>query len=248
MANNYQKFGFDSLKQKIQSGGYSSYVGASRGVGKAATLTEAEREKLKAIAREHFGVTDTPDPAGKAPVKRATKKAAAAATRGPAVPKPERKPREKKLKPERAPREKKLKPARLQQLPLPLPGLDTPTPEGIRNSPVDARKLAGEVVGTADQALRVLAAAREMFPDAAQLETAVADIVKVTQRGIRLMERYALSPVDPTGGAPVAVAESVSAPVVVNHTLLAEVSRVAPSSVMNGHRERATAPSASTSS
>lgn len=75
----YKKFTLDTFKEKLKNGDYEASVGAMRAIGKTQELSEAEKEKARALVRKHFGIEETagakPARAKKA-AKKTSKKAA----------------------------------------------------------------------------------------------------------------------------------------------------------------------------
>lgn len=70
----YDKLSLASFKEALKSNKYVNATGARRAVGKATTLSDADKEKARAAIDAHFGSA----PATPAPKKAASKKAAAA--------------------------------------------------------------------------------------------------------------------------------------------------------------------------
>lgn len=70
----YDKLSLASFKEGLKADKYASATGARRAVGKASTLTDADKDKARTIIDAHFGTSATP-----APKKAAAKKAAASA-------------------------------------------------------------------------------------------------------------------------------------------------------------------------
>lgn len=72
--SSYQKFTPQTIKDNLKSGKYANATGANRAIGKTQELSEADKEKAKALVAKHFGV----EPAKKAPVKKVSAKKAPA--------------------------------------------------------------------------------------------------------------------------------------------------------------------------
>ena len=72
----YEPVTLDTFKKKLKDGGYDSITGARRAIGKAASLSDAEKETAHKAANRTFGTTG-----GKAPAKVASKKTAKKASK-----------------------------------------------------------------------------------------------------------------------------------------------------------------------
>lgn len=70
----YQKFTLQTIKDNLASGKYKNLTGANRAIGKTQDLSNAEKEKAKALAAKHFGVD--PEASRAKPAKRRVAKAA----------------------------------------------------------------------------------------------------------------------------------------------------------------------------
>src|ERR1700761_4197166 len=100
----YDKLSLDSFKKGLQEGKYAHATGARRAVGKASTLSDADKDKARKLIDAHFGPSEGKPTAPKkaaaastgkgrpkkiaaAAPKKAAAKQAAAAAKPPAAPK-----------------------------------------------------------------------------------------------------------------------------------------------------------------
>ncbi len=74
----YDKLSLDSFKKDLKENKYVNATGARRAVGKASTLTDADKDKARGLIDTHFGEASAPAPKKASAKKAAAKKVAAA--------------------------------------------------------------------------------------------------------------------------------------------------------------------------
>lgn len=63
----------DVFKKKVKAGAYDNATAAKRALGRAAEMSDGDKDAARAFADKHFGVEKPAKKAAKAPAKTATK-------------------------------------------------------------------------------------------------------------------------------------------------------------------------------
>lgn len=178
----YDKLSLASFKEALKANKYANATGARRAVGKATTLSDADKDKARAAIDAHFGSAPAAPAAPKkapaakkaaaaAPKKVAAKKAAAAPKKQAAAAKPAAQPK-KKAAASRQPRAAKPE----QQAALPVQGV---AHVGIDleniGSIATQMRIAEKTIQNVAAALSVITHAKEKYPEA-ELGTAVEEM------------------------------------------------------------------------
>lgn len=224
--SNYKKFTLDTIKQKLKNGDYEAPVGAMRAIGKTQELSEADKEKARALVRKHFGV-EAPAPAARKPAKKAKKAAKKAAPKAAGKKKVAKKAAAVTASPtSRTVAKKTRKKSKRGRTSAPAEG-DTEAVE----APVDAAPASpafaeqptkvsasstlapprsngsgnvvlemGQVISTVGEALKSMEAAKRLFPKA-KLEHDVEVATGAMARAVRIIDQEIMSPRLVNGGA-----------------------------------------------
>lgn len=223
--SNYKKFTLDTIKQKLKNGDYEAPVGAMRAIGKTQELSEADKEKARALVRKHFGV-EAPAPAARKPAKKAKKVAKKAAPKA-AVKKKVAKKAAAASPTSRTVAKKTRKKSKRGRAAAPAEGdteaVEAPVDAAAPASPAFAEQptkvsasstLApprsngsgnvvlemGQVISTVGEALKSMEAAKRLFPKA-KLEHDVEVATGAMARAVRIIDQEIMSPRLVNGGA-----------------------------------------------
>lgn len=153
----YDKLSLASFQASLKEGKYQSATGARRAVGKATTLSNADKDKARKAIDAHFGADAKPAPK-KAAVKKtaASKKVAAAAPKKTAAKAAPKKAASKAAPAKRTPA------TSVPQPPASLPSLDI---ENLGSIGTQVR-LAEKTIQNAGAALNAVTQAKKECPDA----------------------------------------------------------------------------------
>lgn len=210
--SNYKKFTLDTIKQKLKNGEYEAAVGAMRAIGKTQELSEADKEKGRALVRKHFGVEAAP---AKAPRAKKAGKKAAKKTAKKAAAKPKVARAKKAAKPAAAAATKKavakkaVKKTRRSKPTASAEG-DTGTstseavasPEAvaetqvIRDNPMPRGNIVlemGQVISTVSESLKAMETAKRLVPKA-RLEHDVALATGAMTRAVKIIDKEVMTP------------------------------------------------------
>jgi|HigsolmetaAR201D_1030396.scaffolds.fasta_scaffold18162_2 hypothetical protein len=205
----YDKLSLASFKEALKANKYVNATGARRAVGKATTLSDADKEKARAAIDEHFGLAPA------SPKKTAAKKTAAApkkaaAAKVPAAPKKKKK---KKSSAKKAASARIAAPVAEAQAVGVIPQIGPIDLENI-DSVATQMKIAEKTIQNVGAALSVLSQAKQQYPEA-DLGSAVEEMGGTLAGAVGIF-RQVVNNITKTIGS----AESVSqAPIqgVVNH-------------------------------
>lgn len=203
----YDKLSLASFKEALKANKYVNATGARRAVGKATTLSDADKEKARAAIDEHFGLAPA------SPKKTAAKKTAAAPKKAAAAKVPAAPKKKKKSSAKKAASARIAAPVAEAQAVGVIPQIGPIDLENI-DSVATQMKIAEKTIQNVGAALSVLSQAKQQYPEA-DLGSAVEEMGGTLAGAVGIF-RQVVNNITKTIGS----AESVSqAPIqgVVNH-------------------------------
>ena len=224
----YDKLSLASFKEALKANKYVNATGARRAVGKASTLSDADKDKARAAIDAHFGAA----PAAPAPKKAAAVPKKAAAKKAAAAPKKQAAPKKAAAAAKTAPKKASsgagtakrasrhaagtnagpIAEAAVGQAINPLGGIDFENIDSIATQ----MKIAEKTIQNVGAALSVITQAKAQYPDA-DLGSVVEEMGGTLSGAVNIFRNVVHSVATKSGGASASEPLIESPTPVVNH-------------------------------